>query len=484
MAECHPVGFQWVMEAKARGATVIHVDPRFTRTSARRRPACPVAGRYRHRVPRRPDQPRPDRRARTSASTSWPTPTPPDPGGGFPRHRGPRRPVLRFRPGDRAPTTRPAGSTRASRTRPPPDSATPEAASAQRERVSRGERRGGSHGSGGPSLSGTRSPTRPCSIRAACSRCSSGTSPATPRNWSSEVCGISPELFARVAEALTRNSGRERTTAFVLRGRLDPPHGRRPVHPRRGDHADAAGQHRPPGRRDPGAARARQHPGLHRHPDAVQHPARLHPDAARRTSTRPSPTSSPPTPATKGFWGNMDAYTVSLLKAWWGDAATAENDFCFDYLPRLTGDHGTYDTVMRQLDADAAATSCVGENPAVGSAQREDAAAGHGEAGLARRPRPRHDRERHVLAGRAGDRDRRAAHRGHRHRGVLPARRGPHGEGRQFHQDPTDAAVAPQGRRAARRRAQRAVVLLPPRPDHPASGWPAPPTARTGRCWT
>ncbi len=34
MAEAHPVGFQWVMEAKARGATVIHIDPRFTRTSA------------------------------------------------------------------------------------------------------------------------------------------------------------------------------------------------------------------------------------------------------------------------------------------------------------------------------------------------------------------------------------------------------------------------------------------------------------------
>ncbi len=34
MAECHPVGFQWVMEAKARGAQVIHIDPRFTRTSA------------------------------------------------------------------------------------------------------------------------------------------------------------------------------------------------------------------------------------------------------------------------------------------------------------------------------------------------------------------------------------------------------------------------------------------------------------------
>src|SRR3954465_5281496 len=34
MAEAHPVGFQWVVEAKERGAKVFHVDPRFTRTSA------------------------------------------------------------------------------------------------------------------------------------------------------------------------------------------------------------------------------------------------------------------------------------------------------------------------------------------------------------------------------------------------------------------------------------------------------------------
>ena len=34
MAECHPVGFQWVSEAKAKGAKIIHIDPRFTRTSA------------------------------------------------------------------------------------------------------------------------------------------------------------------------------------------------------------------------------------------------------------------------------------------------------------------------------------------------------------------------------------------------------------------------------------------------------------------
>src|SRR5688500_16746321 len=34
MAENHPVGFRWVIEARERGATIIHIDPRFTRTSA------------------------------------------------------------------------------------------------------------------------------------------------------------------------------------------------------------------------------------------------------------------------------------------------------------------------------------------------------------------------------------------------------------------------------------------------------------------
>ena len=34
MAECHPVAFRWVMKAKENGAKLIHIDPRFTRTSA------------------------------------------------------------------------------------------------------------------------------------------------------------------------------------------------------------------------------------------------------------------------------------------------------------------------------------------------------------------------------------------------------------------------------------------------------------------
>jgi hypothetical protein len=69
-----------------------------------------------------------------------------------------------------------------------------------------------------------------------------------------------------------------------------------------------------------------------------------------------------------GFWANTRDYMVSLLTAWWGDAATAGNDFCYGYLPRLTGSHSTYDTVLAQLAGDCAGYFLFGQNPAVGSA--------------------------------------------------------------------------------------------------------------------
>jgi formate dehydrogenase major subunit len=72
--------------------------------------------------------------------------------------------------------------------------------------------------------------------------------------------------------------------------------------------------------------------------------------------------------ASKGFWGDMRSYLVSLLKAYWGDAATPDNDFCFDYLPRLTGSHSTYETVMAQMEGVCKGYFLMGENPAVGSA--------------------------------------------------------------------------------------------------------------------
>ena len=40
------------------------------------------------------------------------------------------------------------------------------------------------------------------------------------------------------------------------------------------------------------------------------------------------------TPKT-GYWSNKPKFFVSLLKAWWGDHATAENQFAYDYLPKV-----------------------------------------------------------------------------------------------------------------------------------------------------
>ncbi len=70
----------------------------------------------------------------------------------------------------------------------------------------------------------------------------------------------------------------------------------------------------------------------------------------------------------KGFWANADAYMVSLLKAWWGDAATEDNDWAYGYLPRLSGPHGTYQTVTAMLADEVEGYFLLGQNPAVGSA--------------------------------------------------------------------------------------------------------------------
>jgi len=44
-------------------------------------------------------------------------------------------------------------------------------------------------------------------------------------------------------------------------------------------------------------------------------------------------------PLSANWWQNYDKYIVSLLKAWYGDAASASNDFAYEYLPKVEGDH-------------------------------------------------------------------------------------------------------------------------------------------------
>ena len=236
-AEAHPVGFQWVMEAKARGATVIHVDPRFTRTSALADLHVPIragtdiaflGGIINHvlstgvglpRVRPRLHQRRHHRRRR------------------LPGHRGPRRRLLRPRRGHaplrhRSWQYRDGGEVQAAcrgRGRTHEDRERRRRAGRTHSRPGRVARVGRHAGSG------RRPPARPrrCSTRGASTRSSSGTSPATPRRWSRRSAGCRARPFLEVCDALTSTTpAAERTTRVRVRGRLDPAHGRRAVHPR------------------------------------------------------------------------------------------------------------------------------------------------------------------------------------------------------------------------------------------------------------
>ncbi|MBK5260771.1 MAG: molybdopterin-dependent oxidoreductase [Thermoanaerobaculia bacterium] len=71
--------------------------------------------------------------------------------------------------------------------------------------------------------------------------------------------------------------------------------------------------------------------------------------------------------ADKGWWFNIDNYLVSLLKAYYGDAATRANDFAFDLLPRLTGDHSYFGYWLDMADGKLEGLLVMGQNPAVGS---------------------------------------------------------------------------------------------------------------------
>jgi formate dehydrogenase major subunit len=68
-----------------------------------------------------------------------------------------------------------------------------------------------------------------------------------------------------------------------------------------------------------------------------------------------------------GWWSELPKYMVSLLRAWYGDRATPENDYCFGHLPRLTGNHSHMVTVADMADGKVAGYFVLGENPAVGS---------------------------------------------------------------------------------------------------------------------
>ena len=363
MAECHPVGFQWVMEAKARGAKLIHVDPRFTRTSALADAHVPLRagsdiaflGGIVNYVVQNEKYFRDYVVPYTNASVIL---------------------TEEFRDTEDLDGVFSGLNTETrsyDHTTWQYEGMHVQAASGLRDmaydNLVRAEAgRGEEHGSGGAPI-GVGHPERDPTLQHP--RCVFQVLKRHFSRYTPEVveriCGVPRDQFLQVCEMLAANSGRDRTSAFVyavgwtqhsvgvqyirtasilqsLLGNIGRPGGG--ILALRG-HASIQGSTDIPTLFNllPGYI-----PMPHAHADQDLD-SFIQGESAR-----------------KGFWGDMRSYMVSLMKSYWGDAATADNDYRFDYLPRLTGSHSTYETSMAQIDGTCKGYFLMGENPAVGSA--------------------------------------------------------------------------------------------------------------------
>jgi formate dehydrogenase major subunit len=360
MAECHPVGFQWVMEAKRRGATVIHVDPRFTRTSALADLHVPLrAGSdiaFLGGIVNYILEHQRDFREYVVAYTNAATIVGED-------FRDTEDLDGLFSGWDATTRSYDMDSWQYDGFEGPP------AAAGLREQQVTAPQATGATGSkleGGEHVNPPRTDQTLQDPRCVYQILKRHFRRYTPERVE-ELCGIPQETFLQVARALCDNSGRERTGAFVYSvGWTQHTVGVQYIRTAAIIQQLLGNMGRPGG----GILALRGHASIQGSTDIptlfdllpgyIPMPlATAYDDLSDYVTRNAAPT---------GFWGNMPAYLVSLLKAWWGDAATAANDYCFDYLPRLTGDHSTYATLMDMLDGKIEGYFLWGQNPAVGSA--------------------------------------------------------------------------------------------------------------------
>jgi formate dehydrogenase major subunit len=355
MAECHPVAFQWVVEAKARGAKVIHVDPRFTRTSALADIYVPIRagsdivflGAIINYVLEHERYFKEYVVSYTNASAIIDE-----------RFQDTEDADGLFSGWDPERQTY--------------DNTTWQYAGTDDGDHAEGEHEsetGQQHGGIGAPLDEAHAPRTDPTLQHP--NCVFQLLRKHFRRYTPElveqVCGVPQELFGKVAETLCQNSARERTSGFayavgwtqhtvgaqsirtaailqLLLGNIGRPGGG--IMALRG-HASIQGSTDIP-------TLYNLLPGYLPMPNAEGYPNLA---AYIEQNTKKG-----------GFWGHTDAYLISLLKAYYGDRATADNDYCFDYLPRISGDHSTYPTTLAMLDGKVKGFFLFGENPAVGSA--------------------------------------------------------------------------------------------------------------------
>jgi formate dehydrogenase major subunit len=358
MAEQHPVGFQWVIEAKERGATVIHVDPRYTRTSAMADIHVPLRGgtdiaflggiiNYILSTGREfTEYVRNYTNARVIIKDEFKDADELD---GF---------FSGWVPDDDAYEVSSWGYAGTS-------GELTAGANEQTGDVSGDQ----AHGAHGMKLEHGEPPEEDWSLEH--SNCvfqilKRHFARYTPE-MVEQVCGVPREKLIAVAEILCRNSGRERTSAVVYSvGWTQHTHGVQNIRAASIIQLLLGNIGRPGG----GVLALRGHANIQGSTDIPT----LY-DILPGYIPMPHPTAGddfdeyvelngPDT----GAWGSLKSYAASLLKAWWGEAATPENGFAFPYLPRIDGDHSHYPMMLRMIEGETKGFIVIGQNPVVGSA--------------------------------------------------------------------------------------------------------------------
>jgi formate dehydrogenase major subunit len=373
MAEAHPVGFRWPMKAKENGATLIHVDPRFTRTSA----LCDVyvgiragsdiaflGGLVNYVLGN-------DRwfkeyvLAYTNATSIIQEGyrDTEDLAGLFSGYQGDGE-TGRYdaREGHWGYEGAPAET----------DGHDPEQSPREEPGVHGYAIMGGATSQAGPRADMTpargeppaRDPTlqHPRCIFQILKRHFARYTP----EFVSQVCGCKPQELTRVAELLCANSGRERTTAIVYAlGWTQHTTGVQMIRTAGILQLLLGNMGRPGG----GIMAMRGHSTIQGSTDVATLydllPGYLpQPVADAQHETLDSYVEHEGVPT--GYWANFRKFIVSLLKAWYGDAAAKDNDYRFSWLPRADGDYSQLAYFDRMARGGVKGYFLFGQNPGGG----------------------------------------------------------------------------------------------------------------------
>jgi formate dehydrogenase major subunit len=362
MAECHPVAFRWVIKAKTKGAKIIHVDPRFTRTSAMANTYAPLrAGSdivflgalVNYIINSQRWNSEPFFKDYVLNYTNAPTLISPD-------YRGPEDLDGMFSGFD-AQAKRYDTKTWAYQTEQAAQQGTP----STQPNEPGGDAQNFAARVGklvGPPPLQDRTLQDPNTVFQIMKRHYARYTPELVE----QVCGTPKDTFIKVAETLLENSGPDKTSAICYAvGWTQHTSGVQLIRTATLVQLLLGNIGRPGG----GILALRGHATIQGCTDIATlyniHPGYLNtPNVNRKHDTLADYIETEVTPT--AYWANFPKFIVSQLKAWYGDAATPENQFGYDWLPKIVGDHSHMPVMVEMSKGNVKGMFAMGQNPAVG----------------------------------------------------------------------------------------------------------------------